>query len=130
MLPWIGLDVSASDHVSPPPLSADWWQVGQVIDGQYDVLEVIDSGGPSVVYRVHHRGWDTDLAVKAPHPGSTNFPDLLRLFETRARTWLELGLHPNVVACLFVRRLDGVPRIFAEWVDGGSLSDAIASGRL
>ena len=36
---------------------------------------------------------------------------------------LELGLdhfpelHPNVVACIYVRRMAGLPRVFAEWAD-------------
>jgi WD40 repeat protein len=47
-----------------------------------------------------------------------------------AQAWVELGLHPHTVSCFYVRTLGGVPRVFAEWVDGGSLAEAIESGRL
>ncbi len=31
-------------------------------------------------------------------------------FEREAETWVGLGLHPHVVSCYYVRRVDGVPR--------------------
>ena len=52
------------------------------------------------------------------------------LFEREAETWVNLGLHPHVVTCHYVRRVDGLPLVFAEYVDGGSLHDAIREHRL
>ena len=43
---------------------------------------------------------------------------------------MNLGLHPHTVSCYYVRRVDGVPRVFAEFVDGGSLYEWIRDGRL
>ena len=51
-------------------------------------------------------------------------------FEREAETWVNLGLHPHAVSCYYVRRLGGVPRVFAEFIEGGSLSDWIKDGRL
>ncbi|MDH5478416.1 MAG: protein kinase, partial [Nitrospinota bacterium] len=51
-------------------------------------------------------------------------------FEEEAETWVNLGLHPNTVSCYYVRRLGGIPRVFAEFVDGGSMQDWIKNGRL
>ena len=34
------------------------------------------------------------------------------------------------MSCYYVRRVDGVPRVFAEFVDGGSLYEWIRDGRL
>ncbi|MBX7258066.1 MAG: protein kinase, partial [Candidatus Hydrogenedentes bacterium] len=45
-------------------------------------------------------------------------------------TWVNLGLHPHVVSCYYVRRLGGVPRVFAEYVDGQSLWHCIQDGRM
>src|ERR1700736_242926 len=103
------------------------WRVGEVIEDLYEVRQVITAGGMGVVHRVHHRGWNLDLAVNTPRPELVSSPARLADFETEAHTWVELGLHPTVVACVYVRRLGGLPRVFAEWVDGGSLSEAIGS---
>ncbi len=124
-----------TDGVSSPPASKGVWRVGDVIDDLYDVCEVIETGGMGVVHRVHHRGWNMDLAVKTPRPELVLSRRQITDFETEAETWVGLGLHPHVVACVYVRRMDGLPRVFAEWVEGGSLSEAIAgdgieSGRL
>ena len=42
--------------------------------------------------------------------------------------WIDLGLHPNIVSCYYVRDLGGIPRIFMEYVPGGSLKDRISKG--
>jgi WD40 repeat protein/serine/threonine protein kinase len=106
------------------------WTVGAVVDDLYEVREVITSGGMGVVHRVLHRGWGMDLAVKTAKPELVSSPARMADFEAEAETWVGLGLHPHVVTCLYVRRMDGLPRVFAEWVDGGSLADAIGTGRL
>ncbi|MBQ5789850.1 MAG: protein kinase, partial [Thermoguttaceae bacterium] len=51
-------------------------------------------------------------------------------FEQDCRTWIGLGLHPNIVSCYFVRRIAGIPRLFAELAPDGTLRDWIADGRL
>src|SRR4051812_3748297 len=79
-----------------------------------------------LVYRVHHRGWGVDLAVKTPRPELVGDA----MFRAEAESWVALGAHPNTVSCAYVRQLDGRPAAFAEWVDGGSLADAVRGGRL
>jgi hypothetical protein len=49
-----------------PPVSG--WSVDDVIEDLYEVRQGLPHGGMGVVYRVHHRGWNTDLAVKTPRP--------------------------------------------------------------
>src|SRR6202011_289471 len=110
--------------------STSGWRVGDVIEDLYEVRQVITSGGMGLLHRVHHRGWNLDLAVKTPRPELVSSPGRVADFETEAQTWVGLGLHPHVVSCVYVRRLDGLPRVFAEWIDGGSLHDAISAGRL
>lgn len=105
------------------------WKAGDVILDLYEVKGVLGEGGFGKVYRVHHTGWNIDLAVKTPRldrldeVGKANF-------RTEAETWVSLGLHPHTVGCYYVRDLGGIPRVFAEFVDGGSLSDWIRDGRL
>lgn len=99
------------------------WQLGDVILGKYEVKQVFTGGGMGVVYRVYHRDWDMDLAVKSPRPAFFETEEQIESFEREAENWVNLGLHPNVVSCFYVRRLGLIPRIFSEFVEGGSLSE-------
>jgi WD40 repeat protein len=106
------------------------WRPGDVVLGLYEVVGVLGEGGMGRVYRVRHRGWGLDLAVKAPLPSVLEAAGGADRFEREAETWVSLGLHPHVVTCHYVRRVDGLPLVFAEYVDGGSLHDAIRARRL
>jgi WD40 repeat protein/serine/threonine protein kinase len=101
------------------------WPVGEVVDGRYKVLAVHDGGSMGLVYRVRHLEWGTDLAVKTPRPELASDTEWCAGFTTEAEAWMDLEIHPNVCACEYVRVLDGVPRVFAEYVAGGSLLDRI-----
>ena len=103
------------------------WRRGDVILGLYEVLDVVRAGRLGLVHRVRHRGWDIDLAVKTPRLAVVHSPDGIRDFEREAEVWVGLGLHPHIANCVYVRTLDGVPRVFAEWADGGSLAEAVRS---
>jgi WD40 repeat protein/serine/threonine protein kinase len=106
------------------------WKVGDVILDLYEVKQIHQSGGMSLVYRVHHRGWGIDLALKCPRPQLFLAERHKRLFEREADTWVGLGPHPHTATCHYVRRIDGLPCIFAEYVVGGSLSQWIRDRRL
>jgi WD40 repeat protein/serine/threonine protein kinase len=106
------------------------WREGDVILDLYEVKAVIVGGGMGLVYRVWHRGWDTELAVKSPRPELFTSEEQKRNFVREAEAWSSLELHPNVVTCAYVRTLGGVPRVFAEWVSGGSLREWVRDRRL
>jgi WD40 repeat protein len=120
------------DSAAPP------WRVGQVVAEDYEVLPAsegpegrpVHAGGMGLVYRVRHRDWDLELAVKVPRPDLYAREEDRQRFELEAETWVRLGLHPHVVPCQYVRRIGGVPCVFADWVAGGSLADWMADRRL
>ncbi|MBE1493468.1 serine/threonine protein kinase/WD40 repeat protein [Amycolatopsis lexingtonensis] len=101
------------------------WSPGDVVLGVYEVRDVVTTGGMGLVYRVWHRQWGMELAVKTPRPELVASPADVERFEAEAETWVGLGAHPHVVSCAYVRRVDGTPRVFAEWAGGGSLADAV-----
>lgn len=105
------------------------WRRGDVILDLYEVKGVLGEGGMGTVYRVRHRDWGLDLAVKCPRPEVFLRPGGAEDFEREAETWVNLGLHPHTVSCFYVRRLDGVPRVFVEYVAGGTLHDWISGAR-
>lgn len=110
--------------------SVSEWRPGQVILDLYEVLGVVRTGGMGLVYRVRHPGWDVELALKVPRTELVASPETASDFAAEAETWVGLGLHPHTVHCAYVRRLDGIPCVFAEWVDGGSVAEAVRGGGL
>jgi WD40 repeat protein/serine/threonine protein kinase len=111
------------------------WNIGDVILGIYEVVSISDNepfseGGAGVVNRIYHREWDMELAVKSPKPHVFQSESGKLNYEKEAQTWIELGLHPNIVTCYLVRRISDIPRLFAEFVKDGSLRQWILDGRL
>ena len=105
---------------------------GDEILGMYEVISDAIHGGMGSVWRVHHKSWNADLAMKRPQPkffaegGGKRKEEFIKECEN----WINLGLHPNIVSCYYVRDIGGVPSIFSEWMDGGSLKDRIRDGSL
>lgn len=106
------------------------WQVGDKILDLYAVNHVFTSGGMGLVYRVHHQSWNVDLAVKSPRSQFFQTEAHKQNFVSEAQTWVNLGMHPHIASCFYVRTLGGIPRVFAEYIEGGSLSDWIKSRKL
>ncbi|MDR2642144.1 MAG: protein kinase [Planctomycetaceae bacterium] len=111
------------------------WNIGDVVLGIYEVIpisatEPFSEGGAGIVNRIYHREWDMELAVKSPKPHVFQTESGKLNYENEAQTWIELGLHPNIVTCYLVRRISDIPRLFAEFVKDGSLKQWILDGRL
>jgi WD40 repeat protein len=105
------------------------WKPGDVILEHYDVERVITSGGMGTVYITNHRNWKVKVAIKSPNEEMLSHPSLFQRVITEAEAWTELGLHPNIAYCYFVRNIGEIPHIFVEYVDGGNLRDWIEEGR-
>ena len=120
------------DGEAPVAISNEQIHSGDVLLETYRVEDDAIHGGMGSVWRVHHQSWDTDLAMKRPQPRFFAEGSERRKaeFVAECEHWINLGLHPNIVSCYYVRDIGGVPTIFSEWMDGGSLKDAIQSGRL
>lgn len=106
------------------------WKIGDTVLGLYDVISVLGEGGMGKVYRVRHRQWNVDLAVKCPRPEVFFRAEGKDDFIREAETWIDLGVHPHIATCYYVRTVEEVPRIFAELVEGGSLQRWIRERKL
>ena len=113
------------DAHSPIIANAEW-TTGQVILDTYEVKGILGKGGFGQVYRVHHKGWNMDLAVKR----ALNLDEKgKQAFIDEAQKWIDLGLHPHIISCYYVRNIDGFPHTFAELAEGGSLESWIQRGK-
>ena len=99
-----------------------------LVDGLYCVEDYVDAGGFGEVYRVCHTRWKMSLAMKKPKREMFHKEEDIELFKKECENWMELNLHPNIVYCYYVRDIKGVPYIFAEFMDGGSLKKYIDEG--
>ena len=124
----------AEEHLTgglkPEMISNEVIRKGNEILETYRVISDAFLGGMGSVWCVHHLNWDEDLAMKRPQPrffaeGSRRRKEA---FIAECENWINLGLHPNIVSCYYVREIGGVPTIFSEWMDGGSLRDRIGDG--
>ena len=116
----------------PESISNEEIRKGDPILNTYKVLDDAIHGGMGSVWRVHHESWNVDLAMKRPQPrffaeGSEKRKEE---FIAECENWIDLGLHANIVSCYYVREIGGVPTIFSEWMDNGSLKDRIRDGSL
>jgi WD40 repeat protein/serine/threonine protein kinase len=96
------------------------WKEGEIIEGLYEVLGS-SSGGMGKVYFVFHHVWKMMLAIKTPRPKVVKSEARLLRFLREAEYWVNLGLHPNIATCYYARVIGGLPRLFIEYVDGGTL---------
>ena len=93
----------------------------------YVVISDAFTGGMGSVWKVHHNSWNTDLAMKRPKPkyfaeaGQARKDDFIH----ECNAWIDLGLHPNIVSCYYVREIGGVPSIFSEWMENNDLEKHI-----
>ncbi|MFN0251097.1 MAG: serine/threonine-protein kinase [Kofleriaceae bacterium] len=108
--------------VARVPSTAPLFQVGQLLDDTYELVERI-GGGMGVVYRARDKKLGRDVAVKTLT--ATSDPDLLRLFEREARATAQL-LHPNIVTLHHVGSHEAVPYLVLELLVGETLDKRLA----
>jgi WD40 repeat protein/serine/threonine protein kinase len=101
---------------------------GEYIAGLYEVKKVIP-GGMGFVYIARDKGQNLDFAIKQPKARVLENPEFLVRVIREADAWTRLGMHPNIAYCYFVRLINGVPFIFVEFVEDGTLRGWIMDKR-
>ena len=122
-------DSTVYEEDAPAASNKDIKKDGIVLD-RYRILSDAIEGGMGSVWRVHHTSWDVDLAMKRPKPAFFVSEKQKESFIRECDSWIRLGLHPNIVSCYYVRLVEGIPTIFSEWMENGSLENHINDGSL
>ncbi|MET0624110.1 MAG: protein kinase, partial [Pyrinomonadaceae bacterium] len=118
---------------TPPEAAPSDSLVGRVLDGKYEVVSPIGTGGMGAVYRARRVHIGDDVAVKILHQRLTGDEKLVERFRREARAAAQLH-HPNVVTIHDygeARGPDGFAYIVMELVRGESLRELLRrEGRL
>jgi len=97
------------------------YQPGQVVDGLYQLVEVIGEGGMGLVFKAHHIMLDQVCALKILSSSAVTDEDLRR-FETEVRALAKLE-HPGIVRVFNMGRDRGrYPYYAMELLEGVSMA--------
>ncbi|MEM1450388.1 MAG: serine/threonine-protein kinase [Planctomycetota bacterium] len=106
---------SGTQETSGPPLPCDF--------GEYELLEIVGSGGMGIVYRARQRGMDREVALKVLRAGGFARDVDLKRFAIEARAAGNLE-HPNIINVHEVGEVDGQRYFSMDYVRAGDLAEA------
>jgi serine/threonine-protein kinase len=102
--------------------------VGRVLDGRYEVLEPLGSGGVGVVYRGRRVQLERTVAIKVLHESLVQNADFLARFK-RETVALSRLHHPHCVAVTDFGVYQSRPYLVLEYVPGQTVAKLLEGGR-
>src|SRR5262245_26315271 len=102
--------------------------VGKII-GHYQVISLVGRGGMGEVYRASDSKLSREVAVKVLPSAFSADRGRLRRFEREARAASALN-HPNIITIHEVGQTEHLHFIVTEWVEGQTLRERLANGRM
>ena len=125
------VDAMLSAHVMPVDASLTHTPrlASGTMVGAYRIAQLIGAGGMGEVYRAHDTTLGRDVAIKVLPALFAADPERRRRFEREARLLAALN-HPHISAIHGLEAIDGVPALVLELVEGPTLADRIARGRI
>lgn len=101
--------------------------VGDVVDGRFELIEQLGSGGMGTVWRARDTVLHRDVALKAVRPDAAASEAVRERVLREARALARLS-HPHVVTVHHIVDVDPHPWIVMELVPGVSLQDRLDKG--
>jgi serine/threonine protein kinase len=96
-----------------------------ILNGQYQILQKIGSGGMGAVYKALETEMNRMVGVKILHPKLANRKDLVSRFRREARAMSQL-MHPNTTKVFHFGELDdGSLYIIMEFLEGKNLNQSV-----
>ena len=113
-----------------PPAKGPKALIGTTISDRYKIERLLGEGGMGAVYQAEHTLMRKRMAIKVLHPEMTRLPEVVARFEREAMAAAHID-HPHVVTATDFGKLeDGSFFLALEFVEGKSLREVIALGRL
>ena len=98
--------------------------IGRLLDGRYEILEVMGTGGMAVVYKARCHRLNRLVAIKILKDEYSKDEDFRRRFHAESQAVAMLS-HPNIVSVYDVSHYDDSDYIVMELIDGISLKQYI-----
>ena len=95
-------------------------QVGEVLGGRYEILQLLGEGGMGAVYKAADRELDRFVGLKVIRPELASNPSILARFKQELLLAHQVT-HRNVIRIYDLAEAEGVKFITMEFVDGKDL---------
>jgi len=109
-----------SSRVSDSYASAAVLQIGDVLGGRYEILELLGEGGMGAVYKAADRELDRFVALKVIRPELASNPSILARFKQELLLAHQVT-HRNVIRIYDLGEGEGVKFITMEFIEGKDL---------
>ncbi|HEY0791147.1 MAG TPA: protein phosphatase 2C domain-containing protein, partial [Chthoniobacterales bacterium] len=116
-----GNSVLKRSHADTPKSMAHEVQVGDTLDGRFQIQEVISRSGMASIYRANDQATGNFVAVKIPHLQFESDPGTFSRFQREAEIGRKLD-HPNILHFIDVPG-QSRPYIVMEYLQGRTLND-------
>ena len=116
--------MSQPDYGSPPSAGSDG-SPGQVF-GDYVLLEQLSQSKTGTVWKAQHRTTGAVAAVKTLSRAAMTSTTMIERFRRQVQIMAQLR-HPNLIAAYEGGRLEGVPYLVMEHIEGHDLRSSVKS---
>jgi serine/threonine protein kinase/tetratricopeptide (TPR) repeat protein len=100
--------------------SAAILEVGSLLGGRFEILEILGVGGMGAVYKAHDRDIDRIIALKCIRPDLADHPEIIQRFKQELLLARQVA-HKNIIRIFDVRESGGLKFITMEHVAGRDL---------
>ncbi len=97
--------------------------------GRFEILSLLGTGGMGEVYLADDRQMNRKVALKLLPAHFTKSPDRVARFQRESRAASGLN-HPNIITIFEIGQERGIHFITSEYIEGDTLRQKIADGRL
>ncbi len=120
------IDLPSVKVVTPEPVKEEIDPYLGRVFGNYELVAKIGQGGMGLVYKGRQVSLDRVVAVKILNKSLCDNQEFIKRFEREAKSVARIN-HPNIMAVYdFGQTTDGIWYMVVEFIEGNSLSKAIA----